>query len=410
MLDEALTGWVTALGLGVMIGVVRERHHAAQDIKAGIRTHFLLALLGALGWHLGPQVFVVLLLGVAALTTVGYAMSAREDPGLTGEVAALVTVLLAALAQTVPAMAGALGVVVAFILHEKSLLHRFSREWISEHEVRDVLMLGAGALVIMPLLPTEPLDPWRVLSLTTLWKLVVLVMALGLLGHLAMRAAGPRWGLLVLGLGAGLVSSTVAVASFGKELRERAADPDRAAVGALLANFASMGLTLAVLMVASPSLGAAMLVPLLAGMAALIVVVLALHLRSPDALGSGTLRDGSNVSIRKAIGVALMLGGVLVLSAWAESRWGHQGVWLTALVVGIAELHSAVTSVAQLHHAGLLENHEAARGILAALLASVIAKSALAFATGGVRYGLRICVGLLLMLFTLSFMCAFCYR
>src|SRR3546814_15492298 len=79
------------------------------------------------------------------------------------------------------------------------LLHHFSRVLLSEQELHDGLVLLASALVVLPLLPSAAVDPWGVLRPDAVWRLVVLVMGVGVLGHIAQRAAGTRWGLPLAG-------------------------------------------------------------------------------------------------------------------------------------------------------------------------------------------------------------------
>ena len=134
--DTQLQGLVTALGIGLMIGMVRERRHDPDHSKAGTRTHTLIAVLGAIGWHLHLAVFVALVMVTGAFAIGGYIKTAEKDPGLTGEVTLLVTLSLAALAQTESALAAGLGVLCAILLHAKRPLQRFSREIISEKEIR----------------------------------------------------------------------------------------------------------------------------------------------------------------------------------------------------------------------------------------------------------------------------------
>ena len=149
---------------------------------------------GAVAAMLGTPALLVVLAAVAALVLSGYHVSRQQDPGLTGEVAMLVTVLLGALAMQAHALAAALGVVVAVLLWAKAPLHRISHELVSEAEVQDALLLAAAALVVLPLLPEEAVDPWGVLQPAMLWKIVVLIMATGMLGHVARRAVGARRG------------------------------------------------------------------------------------------------------------------------------------------------------------------------------------------------------------------------
>src|SRR5690348_4281510 len=173
-----LQGWLAALGIGLLIGVVRERRSvrdlavapsAGTPVRAGLRTHGVLALAAAAAMQLGTGVLAVLLLAVAALVVASYWASHREDPGMTGEIALLLTTLLAALAMREPALAAGLAVIGAILLQAKDALHRFVRELVSERKLNDALLLAAAALVVLPLLPDHPLDPWGALRPALLW-------------------------------------------------------------------------------------------------------------------------------------------------------------------------------------------------------------------------------------------------
>ncbi len=182
-------GLLTALGVGLLIGVVRERRHQPGRTKAGTRTHALVAMLGYVSWSLGTWPFVAIVLVIGALVIGGYQATAQSDPGQTGEVALLATLMLSALAQHNPSLSAALGV------------------------------LAAAALVVMPLLSDLKIDPWGVLQPTTLWRIVVLVMAVGMLGHVAQRTLGGRWGMPLAAFFSGFVSSTAVVVSTGQRVR-----------------------------------------------------------------------------------------------------------------------------------------------------------------------------------------------
>ena len=88
-----LPGLLTALGIGLMIGVVRERRHRPNLSKAGTRTHAMVAILGYVSWGLGTWPFVATVLVVGALAIGGYRVTARSDPGQTGEVALLLSLI-----------------------------------------------------------------------------------------------------------------------------------------------------------------------------------------------------------------------------------------------------------------------------------------------------------------------------
>nr|WP_267869643.1 DUF4010 domain-containing protein [Massilia agrisoli] len=380
----------------MLIGVIRERRHDPGTAKAGTRTHALVGILGYVSASLGATAFIAALVIVGSLATAGYLKTADKDPGLTGEIALVVNLSLAALALHNAPLAASLGVLCAILLKAKQRLHQVSRELISEQELQDALMLAAAALVVMPLLPGEPVDPWGVLRLTTVWRIVVLVMAVGMFGHIAMRAVGPRWGLAIAGFFSGFASSTAAVASFGRHAKGDAALPVPAAGAALLANLASLLLLAAVIGAVSPALLRSMEMPLYGAAGALALVSL-LCLRP----GNGRLMpdrpEAHSFRLSHALVIAAMIAAVLLVSAWLGEIAGGAGVLVAATLVGLVELQAAGASVAQLAAAGGLSEQLARWGVVAVLASSAGAKGVLAFVSGGRRYGLIVAAGLAAM-------------
>lgn len=396
--DTHLQGLITALGIGLMIGMVRERRHTPDHSKAGTRTHTLIAVMGAIGWHLHLSVFVALVLVTGAFAISGYIKTADKDPGLTGEVTLLVTLSLAALAQTESALAAGLGVLCAILLHAKRPLQHFSREVISEKEIQDSLTLAAAALVIMPLLPSSAIDPWNVLYPATLWKIVVLVMAVGMLGHIAQRAAGAQWGLPMAGFFSGFVSSTATIASFGEKSKNQKDLLWACAAAALLANLASLILFAGVIATASPSL-------FRYSFTAIVFACLSLMASSMLCLWKGWRQSASTespseehaFSVKNALTLAGIIMVVSLLSAWLQHTYGSTGALIAAVAVALAEIHASAASIAQLVASGDLSLDAAKLGVMAALAASAVAKTFVALGTGGMRYGQLIGMGQIAM-------------
>ena len=397
-LDDTLRALLTALGIGLMIGIVRERMHGGpQTLAAGTRTHALICLLGCMGWMLGSAAFVVCLLLAGALTIAAYLHTAREDPGLTGEVALLLSVVLGGLSVDHASLAAALGVLVAILLLLKAPMQKLSRELISERELQDGLMLGAAALVVMPLLPSEPLDPWGTVSPVTVWRIVVLVMAVGMFGHIAQRLFGARWGLPIAGFFSGFVSSSAAVTGMGQSARENSEQTTACASAALLANLASLLLFLAVVGTISPVLLRAALPSLGAAVLALLLVSTCLQWLAHRSDLVVAQSSGRAFKLSQALLIAALIAGVSLLAAWLGERFGSAGVLVTTMLVALAEVHAAAAGVAQLQLSGSVPLDVACWGILGVLSASSLAKIVLAFASGGMRYGLQVAAGLVAM-------------
>jgi uncharacterized membrane protein (DUF4010 family) len=394
-LDPQYAGYLTALGLGLLIGVVRERQrdHGGHT-PAGMRTHTIAALAGAVAWTLGLPVFLVVLGSVGLLAYGSYRLSDASDPGQTGEVALLVTVLLGALAQGSPGLAAALAVLVALLLQAKDKLHRLGRDLISEREVRDGLLLLAAALLVLPLLPDESIGPGGALNPQKLWHLVVLVMAVSALGHVALRVIGSGKGLAVAGFFAGFVSSTAAIAGFGQRVRTTPSLLRPSVGAAMFAALASLVLMFPVLATVSATLLKAVM-PALLGFGLVLAVGGALGLRGGSGDEPAPTQESRMFRFTHALYFAGFMAGVLVVSALLRQVFGEAGALATAFLAAIAEVHAAVASIGQMVGQGLMGVETARHAILAVLAASVIARGAVAWVSGGAAYGLRVSAGLL---------------
>lgn len=397
-IDPALRGLLKALGIGLLIGTVRERAHVNRVAKAGIRTHALLALLGAMTWKLGVTPFVATLLAIGAIAVVGYLNTADTDPSMTGEVAILSTFVLGGLAHDQRVLASALGVIIAILLHVKKPLQHLTRERMSEEELNDALILAAAAVVLWPLMPKQPLDPWGVLDLNMIWRLVVLVVAVGMMGHIAQRVAGARLGMPIAGFFSGFVSSTLAVASLGSQAKEAPILTAAASAGALLANLASLILMSAVLAAIAPVLLHSMIFVLLASGVVLVFAALLCWLTDKHHQTLAKSAPTRAFKLTQALSIALVIAGVVLLTAWLREHFGETGALITAGLVALVELHAAVASLAQLNSVGALEPSAAQWGVLIVMATASIAKSVLAFFSGGVRYGLYVAGGLFAMM------------
>jgi uncharacterized membrane protein (DUF4010 family) len=383
-----------ALGLGLLIGLVRERGGVAHR-AAGLRTHALAAVAGAVALSLGEASFLVVIATIGVFSALAYRSTRARDAGLTGEVTLLLTGLLGGLATRMPAVATAVAIVVALLLYAKAPLHRFSRTVLSQREVADGLLLLAAALVVLPLLPDRAYGPLDAINPARLWRLVVLVMAIGALGHIALRLVGNRGGLAIAGLLAGFVSSTAAVLDFGRRVR---ADPTLlrpAVAAALFANLASLSLCVPILLTISPSLLQRLWPELTAAGVTLLVGGLrglrAGHANEPPLATA----QGRMFRFGQALGFAVALAGLTWGSALLAVRVGPAGAIAASVVSACAELHAAVATLATLAGTDQIAADSARPWLLGLLTASLGTKSVLAWVSGGSAYGGRVSAGLL---------------
>lgn len=392
----SLTSLALAVGVGLLIGVERERRKGRGPTRqfAGVRTFTLAALVGATVQLLGqPGLTAVAAALVAALAALSYRRDRSADPGVTTEIALFLTFLLGVLTVSYPAVAAGAGVLVAGLLAARGPLQQFATRTLSEQELRNALLLAGAALIVLPLTPDRALPQLAGVNPRKVWQLVVLIMSVQALGDVALRLFGARLGLALSGLVAGFVSSTATVATMGARARRHPELLGACVAGAWLSTVSTALLALllaaviapAALAVVAPALGSALLAALLLGLAA--------FRRSPVPAGPDRA-SGRAFNLRQAIGLALLFSGIAAGVAWVQDLLGALATLATTALAGFADVHSAAAAAMALAARGEISADTQLLAVLLAFSTNTVSKLVAAFATGGPRYGLMVGSGL----------------
>jgi len=389
-----------ALGIGLLIGAERERRKGEGPSRspAGIRTFTVASFAGAISFIVGGEVlFAIATAGIILLTGVGYWRGQQDDPGLTTEIALIVTTLLGGLSMQNPALAAGLAVTVACVLAARLPLHRFVRFAITEDELKDALIFAGATLVVLPLLPDRPMGPYGALNPHSIWVLVILVMAIGAAGHLAVRILGLRVGLPIAGLASGFISSTATIAAMGARAAKTTDVLTAAVAAAVLSTIATIVQMALVLGVTSiPTLRMLSIPLIFAGLAA-VVYGGASMVRALRSKTESETQSGRAFSLTTALIFALTLSGVLVASAALREWFGEAGVILAAALAGLIDTHSAAISVASLVASEKMSAVDAVFPILAGLSTNTASKMIVAGISGGRSFALRVIPGLVIV-------------
>ena len=393
---------------GLAVGVERERSGrtpGAQPRFAGIRTFLLMGLgSGAAGVLLasgltGPA--GVLLAGLAALVVVAYARGTaadgHHDRDATTEVAALVVLALGVLAGLNElAIASGATAVVVLALAEKARLHGWVSR-IDDDEMLAALRFGVLALVVLPLLPADPVALLGNMRPRTLWIVVLLFSGLNFLGYVARQAVGPSRGYGVTGLLGGLVSSTAVTLHFSRESQRQPEMASSLAMGVV----ASCTVLLPRIAVVSLLLNvevARRLVPFLTPPLAVGVLLIALVLRRPGASATTApvSERRSPLGLWSAIQMAVAFQVAILLLGFAQQRLGDRGTLATAAVLGLTNMDALTLAMNRTGAtAGMAAT--AALAIAIGILANTLLKLALAMALGTPAYRRVVGSGLLLL-------------
>jgi uncharacterized membrane protein (DUF4010 family) len=377
---EALQAFATSIGIGLLIGLERERQ---SDLKAGLRTFALVGLLGCLcallaqktdsGWILATG-----LLAIAAMMIAAHVSDPLDtgDPGTTSVVALMVCYALGAVVwYGYTSTAVMLGIATTVLLYFKAQLHGISKS-MTHVDLLSILQFGVLSLVILPILPDKDFGPYQALNPHNIWWMVVLISGVSLAGYAALRLAGARHGAALIGLFGGVVSSTATTMIFARHARANVDLARTAMVVILLANIVVMVRLGVVSFVVAPEI-----VGLLFGVLGCgIALGVAATLWGWRQLEGGDSLPMPNVANPTEIKTALTFGGlyalILVLSAWLQDVAGSRGIYLLALASGLTDVDAITLSSLRMFS---MEKLTAAQTIIAITLATL---SNLAFKTG----------------------------
>jgi len=386
---------LVALAVGLVVGLERERARDAERPRrwAGLRSFGLASLLGGVALQTGSPVVVAIAGMAVTLLALVVAWRAREpDPGLTTEIALVLAFALGVLSQEAPALAFGAALATTALLALRARLHGLARRLFSDRELQNALVLGVSALLVLPLLPDRPVDPFGAVSPFDVWKLVVVVMAVGALGALAQRLVRPRVGLTIAGLASGFVSSAATIASMG---RLAASQPKvlAAAVSGATASTVATFVELALLLAASGgALLRAMAIPLAAGGVTALVVA-GLFAGRAARTEAPAVRSGGAFRLVDAVVFALAVTAISFVAAAVQRRFGSAGVLLTAAVSGFADAHAVAGSVGALTAHSAVPVRDAGLAVLLALSTNAVTKVVLAAAAGPGAYFRRVLGG-----------------
>lgn len=362
---EGLIPFGASLGIGLLIGLERERNPAA---KAGVRTFALVALLGTLAVRVSdaPWLAVVGLAAVAATLIAAYAREPHPtDPGTTTVIAAAVCYLLGVLAGLgEPGLAAALAIGVTALLYFKPELEGFSAG-LKRHEQVSVLQFLVVTFVVLPLLPDQGYGPYGALNPRHIWLMVVLVSGIGLASYVALRLAAGRQGVLMAGVLGGLLSSTAATVLYARRSRESPAMERLALAVVPLANLVPLGRIALISAVVAPSILAS-LAPVLGAALAAGLAVAALFVRRLVQAEVPVPESRNPAEMGVALRFAALYAAVLLVAAWLSDIAGERGLYVTALASGLVDIDPVTLSALQLYE---LERTAAASAVLAIALA-----------------------------------------
>ena len=245
--------------------------------------------------------------------------------------------------------------------------------------------------VVLPLLPTEPVDPWGVLPPRSIGKFVVLVAGVGFVGYVLTRLLGAKRAAALTGVVGGLASSTAVTAGMAQRAGRDAKARPTAAVSALAANAVLAPRVLVVAAIAAPQVALTLLAPLGAYLAVLVVATVRASRAAGKAPAPAQRADDPEVKNPFALLPALKWGALLcavMLVSHLLQRWlGDAGLLLTGAVAGLTDVDAITLAGTRQVEAGTLGASTAELAILMAVASNTVVKIVAARVGGGPDFG-----------------------
>ncbi len=394
-LAAPVQAFATALGIGLLIGMERERR---VDSAAGLRTYALVCMLGCLFALLtektsGPWALIAGLV-VVALAMVASNFSSRQEEqyrGFTSEAAIIVTYGLgAAVWFGYSTLAVMIAITTTILLYFKAELRRFS-ERMTAKDINSMLQFAVLSLVILPILPNADFGPYNAINPRQVWWMVVLISGLALGGYMALRMIGARHGAALLGIFGGLASSTATTMMFSRHANSH---PDLVRMSALVILIANVMVMIRLGLV-SGVVAPELIMPIATVFACGIVPGVAMALygwKILNAAGDLPMPEVKNpTELRTAVSFGLLYGIVLLASAWLQDIAGNKGLYIVALASGLTDADASVLSTLRLFNLEKVSQGEAVIAVTLALGANLLFKIGLVISIGGgklARYAL----------------------
>lgn len=405
---EPFLSLALALLAGLLIGLEREQSRpapqAGRPFLGGIRTHPLIALLGAVGMMLsksvGPWALVTAGLGLGALLALSYWRDATQGHGgITSEASALLAFFLGAFSMADQVLSpvtarvfvvASIAVISTLLLSAKTELREFSTKF-SRGDIIAALKFLVVAVVVLPVLPNEPLGPYGVLNPSRIGVMVSLIAGVGFVGYVAMRLWGSGRGMLVTGAIGGLVSSTAVTLAAAARARQTPALSALSALSVTIASTVMFVRLLVVLFIAEARLGQALIMGLGAmGVAGLAATTLLYFRQGQRGSEAGSVKLENPFELSSALKFGALFVAVLVVSRWAQSTFGASGAYAMGALAGATDVDAISISMANLVKTGEVDVGVARNTVLLAACSNTVVKASLSMALGGRAMGWKV--------------------
>lgn len=361
---EDLTTLGIALGLGLLVGMQREKH--TKDQIAGVRTFTLISVLGVVAGFLtelyeNPFILPILGMAMAAMLITANIIKQKQQQdlsfGQTTEMAALLMFAVGAYLVVGDQFVGIImGATIAILLYVKQHLHKFISD-LEEKDVSAIMILAGISLIILPILPDKTFGPFNVLNFKNIWLMVTLIVGISVIGYFIYKFIGKKYGILSNGILGGIISSTATTVSYAR-FTKKTKDIHKASAFVIFAA-ASVSLVRVMIEIAAviPGKIGKVVLPIVALFLLMICLsVILFYLINKESTSDEMPKPENPAQIKSALMFGAIYAIILLAVAFTEQELGNEGLYIAAFVGGLANKDAITLSLSQSIGSGLDTN------------------------------------------------------
>ncbi len=361
---EDLTTLGIAFGLGLLVGMQREKHN--KDKIAGVRTFTLISILGVVAGFLtrlydNPFILPLIGLAIAAMfITANFMKLHKQDHptmGQTTEMAALLMFAIGAYLVVGDQIIGVImGAAIAILLYIKDHLHNFIGN-LEDKDISAIMILAGISLIILPLLPDKTFGPFEVLNLRNIWLMVTLIVGISVIGYFIYKFIGKKYGILSNGILGGIISSTATTVSYARFTKNSKNIHKASAFVIFAAATVSLVRVMIEIGAVIPSQLSKIIVPIIALFILMIgLSVILFYLINKESTSDDMPTPENPAQIKSALMFGSIYAIILLAVAFTEQELGNKGLYIAAFVGGLANKDAITLSLSQSIRSGLDTN------------------------------------------------------
>lgn len=227
-------------------------------------------------------------------------------------------------------------------------------------------------LLFILILPDDPIDPWKLLSLKKIFTMIFALISVQTLGAILVHYLGLRAGSILLGFMSGLISSTAATAALAKKSRENLDKNSNVEILTFLsATMAMLFEGMSLLFVGSNKIHYSLFLIFVGPLTATGVMI---FLRSQKLASQSIKLELTEFQFFPILKLTSFILLVLYISKLLQLFLGESGLFVITFLVSLFEIHGSIIANVQMQYLGAFNVFFLGNLLITSIIASYVSK------------------------------------